>query len=141
MGSLNAQLVAGEIARKIRKGQKVSVSRIMREVGYSANTASRLGVTKTKAFQTALALETKDIVADLDRELREIQIALANKDKNSEDYKTLIASMDVIIKNKQLLSGGSTENVGIQIAISEHVAGKYNKSASDVNSENGSTEP
>lgn len=140
MGSLNTQIVASKIAEKVRKGQKISVSGIMRDVGYSRGSASRLSVTKAKSFKTALALETKDIVADLDRELREIQTALAGKDKNSEDYKTLISSMDVIIKNKQLLSGGSTSNVAVKVAVSEHLIDKYDKSAG-VDVENGSTEP
>lgn len=116
-------------------------TQLAREVGYAPSSANRITqITNTKSYKIAFALENKEIVDKIDRDISRYQEALASKNLSREKAKDIVSAMDTLIKNKQLLSGGSTANVAIKVAISEHIAGKYDKSPSyDV--ENGSTEP
>ncbi len=145
MGSINAQRVAQKISAEVRKGKKVLMSEVIRSFGYAESVARHPDrITSTKAFQKAWNMEIKDILAGIDREIADVQGAMARKNLNKEEYKTLVTAFDTLIKNKQLLSGGSTANVAMKIEISEHVAGKYAtppQGETDVNSKNGSTEP
>jgi hypothetical protein len=48
----------------------------------------------------------------LDENINSIEYALSKKNLTKEDYRTLIGSLDIMIKNKHLLSGGSlTTNI------------------------------
>lgn len=141
MGSIAPQLLAQKISANIRKGKRTILYDAIKSVGYPHSVARKPKlVTETLAFKKAFALENKDIVQGLDLEIARIQLALSRKNLSKEEYKTLVQAFDIQVKNKQLLSGGSTANVAIKVAISEHIAGKYDKSPSD-DVENGSTEP
>jgi phage terminase small subunit len=75
------------------------------------NVAGAIGsenLTKPK-IQEAL----KPVLEKYQKELDEILDAMSLKDKNSEQYKTLIEAANVIQKQIQLLTGGKTENNGI----------------------------
>ena len=50
----------------------------------------------------------KPLIERLDREINEVTLAINSKKKNKEEYRTLIGSLDILIKNKHLLSGGIT---------------------------------
>lgn len=143
MGSISAQVLARKVSDTIRQGKRVKLKDLAIEAGYSKSSASRpQQITRTKSYQVAFALETKDIVDKIDRDIARFQEALASKKLKKEDTKTIVQSLDILIKNRQLLSGGATANVGLSIAISEHVAGKYAKTPQndgDVKSQNGST--
>lgn len=126
MGSINAQRLAREISATIRKGKKVVLARSLKKVGYAHSVSRKPNlITNTVAFKKAFALENIDILAGIDKDIARMQLALAQKNLNKEEAKTLVTMLDTLIKNKQLLSGGATANIGISIAISEHVAGKY----------------
>lgn len=144
MGSILAQRAAIKMSEAIRRGDnKITKGEILRSVGYSRKTSLRpKQVTETQAFKKTFALENKAIVEVIDKEISRVQAAMAEKNLSKEEFKTLVSSLDTLIKNKQLLSGGATANVGISIAISEHVASKYAKvpqKDDDVKTQNGST--
>lgn len=141
MGSIAPQLLAQKISANIRKGKRTVLYDAIKSVGYPHSVARKPKlVTETLAFKKAFALESKDIVKELDKEIVRIQLAMADKNLSKEEYKTLVQAFDVQVKNKQLLSGGSTSNVAIKVAISEHIADKYDKNDDD-SVKNGSTEP
>ena len=145
MGSIMPTLLAQKVSSQIKRGKKVVPTQLAREVGYAPSSAARITqITDTKSYKIAFALETKEIVDKIDRDIARTQEAMNAKNLRKEEYKTLVQSLDTLIKNKQLLSGGSTANVAIKVAISEHIAGKYDKTsqAEGVAHEgNGSTEP
>lgn len=126
MGSINAQVFARKVSDTIRAGKIVNKGKLAVESGYAPSVAERPSqITATKSYKIAFALENKEIVDKIDRDIARTQEAMASKNLRKEEYKTLVASMDTLIKNKQLLSGGSTANIAIKVAISEHIAGKY----------------
>lgn len=110
MGSISAQQVALKVSETIRKGKKVVLGKAITEVGYSLSTSLKPSlVTNTKSYKTALELERKPLIERLDREIDAIELALSKKDKNKEEYRILVGSLDIMVKNRQLLSGGATE--------------------------------
>lgn len=138
MGSINATILARKIVEKRSNNELVNLGELMLQVGYSPNTAIKPSqVMKTQAFKNALALESIPIITGMKAEMNRIKIAMMKKDLDKEEYKTLASTLDILNKNAQLLSGGSTANVAIKVAISEHIAGKYD----DVSPDNGSVEP
>lgn len=135
------QLLAQKVSSQIKKGKKVVPTQLAREVGYAPSSANRITqITNTKSYKIAFALENKEIVDKIDRDIAKIQEAMASKNLRKEELKTLVGSLDILIKNKQLLSGGSTANVAVKVAVSEHIMGKYDSNVG-ANGENGSTEP
>lgn len=48
------------------------------------------------------------------KELDAILSAMELKDKNSEQYKTLVEAANIIQKQLQLLTGGATENIAVK---------------------------
>ncbi len=109
MGSINAQRVAHKVSGSIRKGEKVNLSKILVDVGYSKTTAnSPTLVTNTISYQRALAVENKPIVEKLDNEIQHMLNALSTKDYRKEETRIIVGSLDIAIKNRQLLSGGVT---------------------------------
>lgn len=139
MGSINATIFARKISDTLRQGKIVNRRKLAKESGYKDSVASSPTlITNTKSFKVAFALEQKDIVEKIDRDIARVQEALGSKNLKKEEAKTLTTMLDTFIKNKQLLSGGSTANIGISIAISEHVAGKYAQQQDSVSKE-GST--
>lgn len=110
MGSINAQLAGRKVAETIRRGKKVNMGQILKEVGYAKHvTLHPDRVTDTKSFQTSLNVERKSIVEELDKEIARLQSAIARKNLDHEEYRTLVGALDISVKNKQLLSGGATE--------------------------------
>jgi hypothetical protein len=102
----NIERVANEVALKVRTGQLVKLGEIMRSVGYSENFSKQpIRITRTKTYMD----KAKTVLEAIDEEIKRLQYAIAQKDLSKEDYKVQIASLDILIKNKQLLSGGATE--------------------------------
>lgn len=119
MGSINAQQVALKVSGTIRKGKKVVLKDIIEGSGYSSVTAnSPTIVTNTKSYKQALAVERKPLIEQLEEEIQAITLALSKKDKNKEEYRTLIGSLDIAIRNKHLLSGG-VQNINVFVLPSE----------------------
>lgn len=141
MGSINAQVVAGKISGNIRKGKKVVLAKILKDSGYSDSVAnSPTLVTNTVAFQKAMELEKRPLIDGLQKEINRIKDALASKNLRNEEYRTLVASLDVLTRNYQLLSGGATERQ-VFVLPSEVMARNNITQTEDVKQLNGSTEP
>jgi len=143
MGSINATVFAQKVSGSLRANKIVNKRKLALEAGYAPSVADKPSmITKTKSYKVAFALENKQILENIDKDIAKAQEALSRKNLDKEEYKTIIQSLDTLIKNKQLLSGGATANVGVAISISEHIAGKYGEKQvnnSDAPTENGST--
>ena len=105
MPSLNAQLVAQKVSETIRTGRKVVLGEIIRNSGYSRETSLKPKlVTDTKSYKTAIT----PLIDGMAIEIQRIKDAIASRDLNQEEFRTLIYSFDTLVKNHQLLSGGAT---------------------------------
>ena len=98
--------VAEKIALNSRNGELQSMAEMMREQDYSPSVVNRPSdLTSTPSFQEEIA----PLADRLGIEQNRIMRAMSTKALEKEDYKTLVASLDVVTKNRQLLSGGATE--------------------------------
>ena len=105
MSSLNAQLVAQKVSETIRTGRKVVLGEIIRNSGYSMETSLKPKlVTDTKSYKKAI----RPVIDGMESQIQRIKEAIASRDLEKEEYRTLIYSLDTFIKNHQLLSGGAT---------------------------------
>lgn len=112
--SINAELVAKEVIKKVAKGGKINMAEIIRDKGYSeavAHTPQK--VTEQPAYKAIMipALQRMEKIRD------KVLKALDNKDMNLEDSRVLKELLDSTTKNIQLLSGKATENVSSTINI------------------------
>jgi hypothetical protein len=106
MGSVNVQTFVTKMAEKVREKKLIKMGEIALDSGYSKMVAnSPTKITRTKTY----AKLAKPLVERLDNEIDEIEKNMRLKDKSKEEYRTLIGSLDILIKNRQLLSGGATE--------------------------------
>lgn len=106
MASKNAEIVAKKVSENIRKGKKIVLGEIIEQSGYSESTSrSPQRVTETKTFKKAI----EPLTDGLWREINRIKKELESRDLTEEKYKEMVESMDKLIKNYQLLSGGATE--------------------------------
>lgn len=116
MGSINAKNVAKDVSETIRKGKKVILGDIIKKNGYSESTSeSPQRVTETNSYKE----EIKPIVSRWEQERDRLTSELEKRDLSKERYETVIKSIDIVTKNIQLLSGGKTENVGLDIGLSQ----------------------
>lgn len=110
MGSINATRLAHKVVDKIAKGELVNLEDLVIQVGYSKTTARHpTSVTRTIAYQKAMAIEQKPLLEGLQSEINRIKLAISQKDLSKEDLRSLTYTMDIYFKNYQLLSGGATE--------------------------------
>ena len=111
MASINAKQVAKEVLKKVRKGGKVKLGKIIRKAGYSKSVSkSPTKVTRTKTYKK----EMKPIVDQLITERRRAIQALKGKIGKAK-YRDLVDGVDKLTKNIQLLSGGDTEKNNLTI--------------------------
>lgn len=133
MSSINAKQVAQDVSESIGTGQKVSLGAIILKNGYSESTSKTpKRVTNTKTYQQAM----KPFIEMLEDEISKIQAEMASRDIKDEKYKELAEVLDKLFKNKQLATGGATENQIINIQIDSSLAKRYEiNTSSDTNSE------
>ena len=106
MAGENPKNVAKKVSESIRKGKLVNLGKIIRESGYSEATSKCPTIVKnTKAYQK----EIQPIVKQLEKEIQRVVSEMKNKDLNGVQYGELSRVLDILIKNKQLLSGGATD--------------------------------
>lgn len=111
MGSINAKNVAKEVSENIRKGKKVVLGQIIRKNGYSESTSEKPKlVTETDSYKE----EISPIVNRWAKERERLTAELESRDLSDERYETIMKSIDIVTRNIQLLSGGKTENIGIE---------------------------
>lgn len=107
---LPAQRVAQEVIREVGKGRRPSLRKIIPKHGYALSIAKNpKKVTKTKAYQKAI----KPITDQLEEERAAIILRL-KKTRNKAKYRDLMDGLDKVTKVHQLLTGGKTENLGIE---------------------------
>lgn len=117
MASLNIQKLKKRLSEKVRNRKLVKLGETMREVGYSDTYSLQPSrVMKNNSMNT--------LVEELESEIVRIQRELKTKDLSEVQYESLTRAMDIQIRNKQLLSGGATENTKITIEVSEAIAKK-----------------
>lgn len=126
--SENARAVAYKVVDKVRKGEVVSVGKIMREQGYSEYISQQPNrVTSQQVY--------KDIVNPVVEQMNRIRSkaldALEKKDMRKEKMPVLLAGVEVMTKNSQLLGGKATENVGVIVDVSERIHNKYKQVSSE----------
>jgi hypothetical protein len=110
MASEDAKNVAKQVLETIGSGEKVILGEILRNNGYSDNTADNpLLVTSTKSYQDVI----NPVIVKMEKERDRLLLALANKDLSEEKYQTMIDGLDKLTKNIQLLNGGSTERSSV----------------------------
>ena len=106
--SENAKAVAEEVKRKVIKGEKIVMGKIIKKHGYSDGISKQpIRVRKTQSYQE----EMKPIVEQLERERQRIISEMENKDLTQVQYGELGRMVDIFTKNIQLLSGGATERI------------------------------
>lgn len=113
MGSINAQRVAHKVIAKVRNNELVNMGEIVVETGYSPKIKRHpSSVTNTKSYKTALAMEMKPLIDRLDNEIDRITFALSQKNYSKEEVRTLAGTLDIMLRNKNVLNGGvNTLNV------------------------------
>ena len=121
---------------KVKKGELIKMNEIMKDVGYSPATCKHPEkVTETKTYKENAPRLIEGIAPEIER----IKRAMARKNLDNEEYKVLVASLDVLTKNHQLLSGAATERR--VFVIPSEVIGRNDIDTSQPLLENGSTEP
>lgn len=113
----NPQNVAKKISETIRKKKKIVLGDILDDCGYAETTCKKPKlVTETKAFKKAI----KPLAEGLDKEIERLKKELSTRDLSEEKYAELTRSLDILIKNYQLLSGGETERSGIVFNVTKY---------------------
>lgn len=117
--SLRAKAVAKDVQKAILSGKIPSMGEIVEKRGYGPSTKiNPKRVTSTQSYQEEMFDFTKALIAQRDRAIK----ALAGKDLTLEETKTLTEVIDKLNKNVQLAMGGNTENIGVNLEISEAIA-------------------
>lgn len=142
MGSVKAQKMAMIVSESIRTGEPMTYEKAALKAGYAPSSAKRPHqVTRTKSYQTAMIAENAPLLEGIQKEINAIKNAMAAKDKNNEDYRVLVGSLDLLTKNYQLLTGGATERqvfvLPAEVINKNALLTKDEKSLSN----NGSTQP
>jgi len=109
MGSINARLVAKEVSETIRNKKKVVLGKIIRKRYSKSTSESPTIVTNTKSYKEAI----EPVISALEIERTEI-LKRMKKTRSKAKYRDLTYSLDIVTKNHQLLTGGKTENLGIE---------------------------
>jgi hypothetical protein len=119
MASENAKAVAKEVITKVRKGEKINLQEIQQAHGYSKNSAKSMKGVDNDTYRK----EVKPLADGIDREIERIKLELSTRDISEEKYKELVSSLDILIKNHQLLNGKETERTGITFNVTKYEEG------------------
>lgn len=110
MGSIDAENVAKEVVETLGSGKKVILGEIIRKNGYADNTADNpKNITETESYKRIINPVVDEWIEERNRLTKELK----TRDLKGERYETVMKSIDLITKNIQLLSGGKTENIGL----------------------------
>lgn len=114
MASERAKNAARKVLEKTRKGERVIMGEVLREVGYSETvTTTPSQVTATKSYQAEIAPFVEKLIKERDRIVLELSI----KDLDKVQYRHLVSATDTLTKNIQLLSGKETERASVTINV------------------------
>lgn len=106
--SINRILVGKKIKEQMLSGQKVNISKAMREVGYSPVTAEK-NVGKTVKSRECQA-EIRDFAEQME-EIIQAQIAHMKKKQTKATFRDAVEALDKAKKLKQLETGKATDNI------------------------------
>ena len=105
-----ARLTALDVLEDIGKGRKRNVSKSAIKHGAAIKYAYSGNIQKTKEYKAII-----DTALDKMQRIREKMLtSLEKKDTDEEDTRTLVQSQSTLTHDIQLLSGGKTENVGVE---------------------------
>jgi hypothetical protein len=126
--SENARAIAIKVVKKVSKGEKVNLGKLMLEQGYSKHVAKQpQRVTEQKVYQDIV----NPVVEQMQRIRAKALEALEGKNFKREKVPVLLAVADVLTKNERLLGGKATENVGVIVDVSERIHNKYKQLSND----------
>lgn len=109
MASPNAEKVALDVIKAVSNGKLANKQKITEANGYSKKSARAQKAVRTKTYQKTI----RPVVDGIAEEIEKIKIELKSRDISEERYNDLVRSMDLLIKNYQLLTGGNTETIGV----------------------------
>lgn len=116
MVSINAQMVAKKVSENIQKGELVDLGDIISSSGYSKKTSLKPElVTNTLSYKKALELESRPLIAGIQKEISRIKDALATKDYTQEETRVLAGTLDILSRNFQLLQGSLPSTTPISL--------------------------
>lgn len=118
-----AERLAYKVLESDSKGETKSRIAIARENNINENYANTR-LPQTKSYQRIIAKYspriTKQLIKHIDRSAKELN----RKDLSKVSYKDLVTGIDTGIDKVQLLTGGATNNIALNISISEAIAKK-----------------
>jgi hypothetical protein len=121
MASQKAKLVGEKVLESLGNGKAPVLGKILREVGYSDNTADNpKAVTETQTYKDTVNPFVEKLVKERDR----IALEMSIRDLDKVQYSHLTSSLDTLTKNIQLLSGGDTERAGVTVNVIAYGAQK-----------------
>ena len=110
MSSVNAENVGLEVLETLGKEEKVKLGAIALRNGYAPNTAKNpKNITETKSYKRVVTPFLTRLIKHRDKLLRRMEETI-----DDAEYNDLSNSLDKVVKNIQLLSGGATQNVDIR---------------------------
>ena len=116
MASIAAQEVAKEVIRKVRKGERPVLRKIIPKHGYGPSIADHPNkVTGTDSYKDIV----NPIVNEWLKERERLTKSIMGKDLDKVHYKDAIDALDKLNKNIQLLTGGATENFAVIASVEE----------------------
>lgn len=105
-----AAAVAREVIAKVVRGEKIVMGQIIKNHGYSDTMATKPGkITKQPSFKAEIDPFVQKLIVERDR-----AVNLMKKKISKAKYRDLTDGLDKMTKNIQLLTGGQTENTGIE---------------------------
>lgn len=104
MGSLNAQKVALKVSEKVMSNELVNIGEIIRDSGYSNSVSLKPSkVTNTLSFKKTMEYSLIPLIEGIQAQISKVKEEIANKDLSQEEYRVLVGSLDILIKNHQVL--------------------------------------
>lgn len=110
MSTINQQTVVNRIKKKVGKG-RISIGKEMKGIYSDSVAKNPKKLTGSKGYQE----EIKPALEQYEKELQSILKAMEKKNKDSEQYRTLVDSADKVQKQIQILTGGRTGDEAIVI--------------------------
>lgn len=112
--SINAELVAKDVLKSVKNGERVNLGNIAKKRGYSPATyRNPVNITGTDSYKAIMI----PAIQRMENIRNKVLVALENRDLTVEDSRVLKELLDSTTKNIQLLSGKATENVQTSITV------------------------
>jgi hypothetical protein len=110
MASEAAKAVALEVLDTVRKGKKPNKQEIQMKHGYTKASAIAMKATRTNTYKETINPVIKSYESIRNKILKEME----GRDVSYEQFGVLTKALNTTTHDIQLLSGGKTENVGLE---------------------------